>query len=593
MLFPQENKFRELKTLDGVWDFCLDEENNEEKEKWYLFERKKEQCIPIAVPASFNDQVQDIKIRDYVGNSWYYNNFFAPAGWENKLVWIWFGAVHYRAKVWINGKFTCAHTGGSLPFWAEISSFIKFGQENTVSVLCNNELTQEDIPPGVAQTSEIDGVRRLKHYFDFFNYSGIHRPVKLFTTSPSYIDDITISTDIKGKSGIVEYSFDAKQKSSHVSFDVEMLDGRDKIVFRNENAGTEGIIQINNCRFWSPKSPCLYSVNVIVKENGKAVDQYIQKFGVRTVKIKGAQLLLNGKPVYLTGSAKHEDFYIIGRGMNLPVIVKDYSLLKWINANSFRTSHYPYADEILEMADRLGFLVIDETPAVGMNEWDTDKEFNNFLYNNKMLDNHIKMLEELVRRDKNHPSVIMWSVANEPKSWDKRAVPYFKKLSQVIKKLDATRPSTVVLNSEAETERIIHFFDVLSVNKYHGWYNHCGNLGAETEKLLSDELDNFYKKYKLPIILTEFGVDTIEGHHSDPHMMFSEEYQVEFYKLYGKVLDSKKYVIGEHTWVFSDFMTKQEIRRVMGNRKGIFTRSRQPKMAAHFLKERWAKKRKD
>ncbi|OGS22347.1 MAG: beta-glucuronidase [Elusimicrobia bacterium RIFOXYA2_FULL_39_19] len=585
MLFPQENTYRELKTLDGIWSFCLDEKDSGIKQGWYSGVR--ENCIPIAVPASFNDQTQEQKIRDYTGTYWYYTRFFVPQSWESRFVWLWFGAVHYSAKVWVNGKLVITNKGGSLPFWAEVSGKLKFGQENLIAVMGNNELSSESIPPGRVIIE--DGVKKLSQHFDFFNYAGIHRPVKLFTTSKKFIEDITIKTDISGSAGIVNYEFLLKNNKG-LKVNLKILDKKGQPVFIKTNISTKGAVRIENCKFWSPKNPYLYKFCLTVNDRQTTIDEYCLNIGVRTVKVSGNKLLLNGKPVYLTGCAKHEDFHIIGRGLNNALMVKDFNLLKWSNSNSFRTSHYPYADEIMDMADKLGFLVIDETPAVGMNEWGSDPVFDKILFNNKMLATHLTMLKELYRRDKNHPSVIIWSVTNEPEAEDKRARAYFKKVSAVMRQLDSTRPITAVVTSKPAYDNISQFFDIVSLNKYFGWYVLPGDLNKKTENALSAELDKYYNRFKKPIILTEFGADTVAGMHSDPPMMFSEEYQQEYYKLHGRVLDTKKYVIGEQVWNFADFMTKQETRRVMGNRKGIFTRDRQPKMAAHFLKQRWMKK---
>ncbi len=126
-------------------------------------------------------------------------------------------------------------------------------------------------------------------------------------------------------------------------------------------------------------------------------------------------------------------------------------------------------------------------------------------------------------------------------------------------------------------------FDVISVNRYYGWYNHQGKI-EEAEKLLSDDLDTLYKTYKRPIILTEFGADAISGFHANPVQMFSEEYQSEYIEKLFKVVNEKDFVTGIHVWAFADFKTAQNVHRPLFNYKGVFTRDRNPKMAAHTLK---------
>jgi len=137
--------------------------------------------------------------------------------------------------------------------------------------------------------------------------------------------------------------------------------------------------------------------------------------------------------------------------------------------------------------------------------------------------------------------------------------------------------------------RSFEFLDILCLNRYYGWYTNSGQI-EEGCKDLSEELDKYHKKYSKPIILSEFGADTIPGWHAQPSEMFSEEYQVEFLEKYIEVLNSKPYVVGQHIWNMCDFKTSQAIIRMGGmNYKGVFTRDRRPKMAAHFLRKSWSK----
>ena len=253
-------------------------------------------------------------------------------------------------------------------------------------------------------------------------------------------------------------------------------------------------------------------------------------------------------------------------------------VMKWINANSFRTSHYPYSEQQMDLADRLGILVIDETPAVGLFFAEEGLA--------RRLELCRKMTRDLIARDKNHPCVIAWSIANEPNSAHPNAKAFFHKLYELARSLDATRPVTLVSYNGVQ-EEAFDFMDLLCLNRYYGWYNHVGQIEAGAAKL-SQELDAMYNKWHKPLILTEFGADTIPGHHAQPPEMFTEEYQVEMLTCDIQVLRSKSFVVGEHVWNMCDFKTAQGVRRVNGmNYKGVFTRDRRPKMAAHRLRELW------
>jgi beta-glucuronidase len=250
--------------------------------------------------------------------------------------------------------------------------------------------------------------------------------------------------------------------------------------------------------------------------------------------------------------------------------------MQWLGANSFRTSHYPYAEEYLMLADRLGFLVIDEMPTVGLNYR---------RYKDDVLEKCEGILEDLIERDTNHPSVIMWSIANEPDGFTESAGEFFGKLADCARQLDPTRPVTLA-TMHMPVDYTFAVVDVIAVNRYYGWYMMPGKIEAAAEKL-SDELDAIHAEHKKPIILSEFGADAMEGLHSDPPEIFTEEYQAELLKAYIKVVRSKDFTIGEHIWNLADFKTPQQYTRTVFNRKGIFTRDRRPKLAAHEIRRLW------
>jgi beta-glucuronidase len=236
---------------------------------------------------------------------------------------------------------------------------------------------------------------------------------------------------------------------------------------------------------------------------------------------------------------------------------------------------------MLALADRLGFLVIAETPAVGLYFREDGLERRRELCS--------QYVRELVVRDKNHPSVIMWSIANEPHSKPPEAKPFFRQLYDEAHELDATRPVTLV-STVGLAEEAFEFCDVLCLNRYNGWYAQSGDI-TEGMRLLSDDLDAIHQKYGKPLMLTEFGADAVSGMHAQPPEMFSEEYQAEIIARTIELLRQKSYVIGEHVWNMCDFKTSQGIVRPGAlNHKGVFTRDRRPKLAAHRLRELWGRR---
>lgn len=196
------------------------------------------------------------------------------------------------------------------------------------------------------------------------------------------------------------------------------------------------------------------------------------------------------------------------------------------------------------------------------------------------------MLRDLIARDKNRPSVVMWSVANEAATFQEEAIPYYTKVAETARRLDATRPITIVEWALPDKCKVARLFDVICVNRYYSWYSDPGALEL-VEQQVEWELNGWYRNFNKPVIMSEYGADAIAGFHQDPPAMFTEEYQWEMLQLYHNVLDRLDFVIGEHVWAFADFATKQGTTRINGNKKGIFTRQRQPKAAARLLRNRW------
>ena len=585
MLYPQQNDKRNILDLSGIWDFQIDPHEVGESEGWF---NGLADARPMAVPASWNDLYDDI--RDYLGVAWYVTRSYIPAGWQGERVMLRVGSANYAAKVWINGAPVGSHEGGHLPFEFDVTGQIVWGAANTIAVQVENHLRPDRVPAGNVAGGLALFMRMFPSAtFDFFPYAGLHRAVQLYSIPQHHISDVTVTTAIDGADGLVTVAVEANgaEKGS-----IHLGEQTAPLSFRSGQAQAQ--LRVPSARLWSPDDPYLYDLTVVLGDEKAPLDRYSLKVGIRTVAVDGGTILLNGQPIFLKGFGKHEDFAVSGRGSNTPVVVKDYALLKWIGANSFRTGHYPYSEEQMRMADREGILIIDEIPNVSLQFGGGEKALAERLRMCK------QQMTELIDRDKNHPSVIMWSIANEPMAADgmrrmtgapvepvdPSTTAFFQELYDLCRTQDPTRLVTLVSigGSPVEWQQSA---DVVCINRYYGWYSHIGQL-EEGEAALAQELDALYAQLGKPIMVTEFGADTLAGNHSHPPAMWSEEYQVEFIRRYLDTAAARPFVAGMHIWNFADFKTSQGTARAASmNHKGVFTRDRQPKMAAHLLRERW------
>ena len=585
MLYPVMTKSRMLFDLSGIWAFRMeDEEGQGEREGWAG--KPLPQPMTMAVPASYNDMKACAKLRDYHGVVYYQTTVrLVRTMLEERLV-LRCGAVTHHAKVYLNGSLVMAHRGGFLPFEAEVSGFAKEG-DNLLTIAVDNRIDHSTLPVGEQKVTPA-GEKVNATNFDFFNYAGINRPVKLYTTPQDFIADLTVTADVDFESGsaVLHYAITALGEGEGR---VAVYDEAGSLVGQGE--GKTGDVTIENVRLWQPMDAYLYEVRAYF-----GMDEYILPYGIRTVRVDGTRFLINERPFYFKGYGKHEDTYPNGRGFNEAMNVKDLALLKWQGANSFRTSHYPYSEEMMRLCDREGIVVIDECPAVGLNlrmgggffgatpgaTFDPETGI-------KTGEHHQDVLRELAARDKNFACVVMWSIANEPDSNGEGAWEYFAPLFALMRELDPQhRPCTLVncqMLTDAEMEVSLKLADVICLNRYYGWYYCSGDLES-AEKELRAELEK-WAAYGKPIVFTEFGADTVAGFHDATPVMFTEEFQVDYYEMNTRVFDDFPAVQGEQVWNFADFATSQGVVRVQGNKKGLFTRDRKPKMAAHFMRRRW------
>uniref|UniRef100_A0A452UJW7 Beta-glucuronidase n=1 Tax=Ursus maritimus TaxID=29073 RepID=A0A452UJW7_URSMA len=523
--------------------------------------------LDMPVPSSFNDVGQDRQLRNFVGWVWYEREVTLPQRWTQDLgtrVVLRIGSAHYYAIVWVNGVHVAEHEGGHLPFEADISKLVQSGPLSScrITVAINNTLTPHTLPPGTI-LHKTDPNMYPKGYFvqntnfDFFNYAGLHRPVLVYTTPTIYIDDITVTTGVDQDTGLVDYQIFV-QGNEYFQLEVFLLDQEGKVVA--QGTGGRGQLQVPNAHLWWPylmhEHPAyLYSLEVRLTAQtaaGAVSDFYTLPVGIRTVAVTEHQFLINGKPFYFHGVNKHEDADIRGKGFDWPLLLKDFSLLrrkKDAGEHDLRLEERVCSPKVLfKVGRRAGLLA---------GGWDGERWL-------------------CQGPSRTHEPCLLPSA-------DRTVIAHTKAL-------DPSRPVTFVTNSNYEADLGAPYVDVICVNSYYSWYHDYGHLEV-IQLQLATEFENWHRTYQKPIIQSEYGAAAIAGFHQDPPVMFSEEYQKAVLEQYHLALDQRRkdYVVGELVWNFADFMTNQSPQRVIGNKKGIFTRQRQPKAAAFLLRERYWK----
>ena len=382
MLYPQSNEFRDVISLNGIWGYKIVEED-------FVPRTKSTGLSPMAVPASLNEIVTDKRICNHCGKVLYEKIFSFPV--RSKMRYrLRIGAVSHKCEVYLNGKKIGEGINGFFPVDLELTGYLQ--RENRLSIVIDNRLSFDTLPVG-----EVRGGKQFIT-FDFYNFTGIHRDVMVYSLPQNAIEDIAVETVVDGN--YEKLRVHVRTDCKKIRFSVSDKEGN--VVAESK----ENVFSVRNPKLWSPAHPYLYTLVVETE-----TDRYEQRFGIRKVEVTENAFLLNGQPVYLKGVGMHEDFCVSGKGNVSAVNVRNFELLKWLNANSFRTSHYPYSEEIMDLADEYGMMVIDEVPAAGMSYWRDREVFAEDRVNGKTMELHKKLFEMLVDRDKNHPCVVMYSLA--------------------------------------------------------------------------------------------------------------------------------------------------------------------------------------
>ncbi len=590
MIRPQRNVCRDMIDLSGIWRALPDSDGRGQALGWPS--GLKGETLPLAVPGSWNEQLAERGLMNFVGDMWLETKVFVPAGFAvDRDLALRFASADYSATVWVNGHKVGTSGAEHLPFELDVSPFVQPDTQALIVVRITTLLPEQGPTQRVSQQDYITEARPKDEYlptvrYDFFPYGGLNRPVHLVALPKTRFTSIKIVPRLMGKDGVFSVSVETTSGADRaiVVFNHKGFSGSATIWLTAGRGAGEAVIA--DCPLWSPETPNLFDVRAdLIAGAAGLIDQVCLRTGMREIQVMGKELLLNGVAITLKGFGKHEDSPMHGSGLNLPQMVKDFHLLDWCGANSVRTSHYPYAEEFYDFCDERGIMVIDEVFSINL-------DFRKVTQAG--LDAHKAAVVQLIARDGHHPCVIAWSLSNEPgylgeKVYAQASAPYWAELFAFTRTLDSSRPLTHANVTYAGLDDpAFDHSDFLMINRYYGWYQAPADL-PRAIAMLNADFDHLAKAHGKPILVSEFGADALAGQHATYPQLFTEDFQSDFIVAYWRAITTHPHVIGGHVWNFADFRTAQHGRRVVFNLKGVFTRDRTPKKAAFTIKDLWTK----
>ncbi|MBK7406800.1 MAG: beta galactosidase jelly roll domain-containing protein [Saprospirales bacterium] len=529
--------------------------NSKPADKTDLVEYDFDQSATLTVPGDWNSQ--SAYLYYYEGTVWYKTAFDFSKTNQTNRVFLYFGAVNYQADVYLNGVKLGTHIGGFTPFNFDVTDQLQ-EKDNFLVVKVDNKRKKEGVP--TLNT-------------DWWNYGGITRDVKLIETPATFIQDYFIQLNPENKNhltGYVKLSGRAVGGKT-VRIAIPELDINQEFITISEGVALVEI-KLKNVEYWSPSTPHLYTVELTAQ-----AEKMVDKIGFRTLKTEGHHILLNDEPVFLKGISIHEERPFSGGRVHS--IEDAMQLLTWakeLGCNYVRLAHYPHNEHMVRLADQLGIMVWEENPVYWTISWDNEATYLNAE----------NQLTEVITRDKNRASVLIWSMANETPTSDARNQ-FLTKLAQHARQLDPTRLISAALeqrdyegNPSVRTidDPFAETVDILSFNEYIGWYDGLPEKCREiTWKITQDK----------PVIISEFGAGAKFGFHGDSLTRWSEEYQENLYKETLHMLDKIPQLQGISPWILMDFRSP---RRVLPgiqdhwNRKGLISEMGEKKKAFWVLK---------
>lgn len=557
---------RNYQLLNGKWNAIIDPydqgirmgmfKNKKPVGKTDFYEYSFEEGLILNVPSDWNSQIPELKF--YEGTVWYARHLDIKKK-ENERLLLYFNAVSYRCKVYLNGNEIGQHEGGFTPFQIDITDKVK-ENDNFLAVAVNNTRTKDAIPA---------------MSFDWWNYGGITRDVMLVTVPQKYIKDYFIQLDKFNSDKInAHISLSDKKEGQKIILEIPELKVRKELV-TDLSGSAQLSFTTRKLQRWSPESPKLYTV-VISSDS----DKIEEKIGFRNIYVKEEDVYLNGAPIFMRSISFHEEIpQRKGRAFSESDAIMLLSEAKALGANMIRLAHYPQNEYIVRNAEKMGFLLWEEIPI-----WQ-GIDFKNAGTRMKAQ----RMYTEMVMRDRNRCALAFWGVANETAPSEARNA-FLKSLVEHCHEMDTTRLITAAfdlpkLNPETKAfemnDSFIEELDVVSINKYMGWYHAWPSDPSEVCWNVAPGK---------PLIFSEFGGEALYGQSGDSTVTssWSEEYQEKLFRDNLEMFNNVKNLAGISPWILFDFRSPYRFHPTNQegwNRKGLISDQGFRKKAWYVMKE--------
>jgi len=569
---------REIVPIAAGWRFQLDVYDLGEKEQWHANGFDRSAWAEVSVPKAWD--LFDEALWGYEGIGWYATA--VPGAWarKNAVQRLIFGRVNYHTRVWLNGEFLGENANGYLPFEFDVSGKLKPEGANLLVLRVDNRPRLEWLP----------GARQI----EWIQYGGILEPVRLETSPPVYISDLTINAVPDGAGASVACTVEITSRAAAETGVVLRagVTGHDETAqslrFRvAPGARTVRSLSLSLAQAspWSPDSPSLYSLAASLEAGGQT-DSITARFGVRKIEARGREILLNGRRFRVKGVNRYDEYGKYGPAPPRDLLVEDLRRMKNAGVNFVRV-HYPQSPEILSLYDEMGFVMSEEVP---LNWWG-----NGFsgkgeeVQSDAILSQAMPALERMIQRDKNHPSVIIWSMCNESQTANEVGIRVMRRLIRRTRELDKSRLVTFVISTqEAKEHKAFEDADLVAINVYSGQFGariarHTGELSELVTRPSAEHIRRQLAAFPgKPLLITEFGTRGVPGIHGD--IAYSEDFQAAFIQAAWKAIEECAEASGGVLWSWADYYHRRTfIQYAVFGPYGVVTVDRRPKAALAAL----------